>query len=125
MSQPRALDMAALVRVGRYLVYRPRMVYQMPWVGEACIEAYVDSDFAGCHETRKSTSGGCLVVGGHLVKHWASTQKTLSLSSGESELSGILKGTSEALGLKSLAEDLGIGAEVEVRPDASAAVGIC
>ena len=64
-------------------------------------------------------------MGGHLIKHWASTQKTLALSSGESELSGILKGTSEALGLKSLAEDLGIGVEVKVRTDASAAVGIC
>ena len=65
------------------------------------------------------------MLGGHAVKHWSSTQKTLSLSSGESELSGILKGTSEALGLRSLAEDLGITAEVKVRTDASAAVGIC
>ena len=103
MSEPRVMDMAALVRVGRYLVHRPRVVYQMPWRGDAGIEAFVDSDFAGCPETRKSTSGGCLVIGGHLIKHWASTQKTLSLSSGESELSGILKGTSEALGLRSLA----------------------
>ena len=65
------------------------------------------------------------MVGGHLIKHWSSTQKTLALSSGESELSGILKGTSEALGLKSLAEDLGIGMQIKVRTDASAAVGIC
>ena len=65
------------------------------------------------------------MIGGHLIKHWASTQKTLSLSSGESELSGILKGTSEALGLRSLAEDLGLFPTVKVRTDASAAVGIC
>ena len=65
------------------------------------------------------------MMGGHLIKHWSSTQKTLSLSSGESELSGILKGTSEAFGLRSLAEDLGITVDVKVRTDASAAVGIC
>ena len=89
------------------------------------MDTYVDSDFAGCVETRRSTSGGCLMLGGHLLKHWSSTQKTIALSSGEAELSGILKGTSEALGMQSLAADLGLVFDVAVRTDASAAVGIC
>ena len=48
------------------------------------------------------------MIGGHLIKHWASTQKTIALSSGEAELSGILKGASEGLGAQSLAKDLGL-----------------
>ena len=59
-----------------------------------------------------------------MIKHWASTQKTLALSSGEAELVGILEGTSEALGLQSLAQDLGLEMDIEVRADAAAAVGI-
>ena len=86
---------------------------------------FVDTDFAGCLVTRKSTSGGCAMVGRHLVKHWSSTQKVVTLSSGEAELAGIVKGSAEGLGLKSLAEDLGIYVKVKIFADASAAIGIC
>ena len=65
------------------------------------------------------------MYGSHLVKHWATTQKTLALSSGEAELQGIVKGASEALGLQSLAEDLGAKIVVHIRTDLSAAIGIC
>ena len=33
--------------------------------------------------TRKSTSGGCVVLGKHLIKSWSSTQTSISLSSGD------------------------------------------
>ena len=47
------------------------------------------------------------------------------MSSGEAELYGVVKGASEALGMQSIAADLGIDATVHVRTDSSAAVGIC
>ena len=59
------------------------------------------------------------------MKHWASTQKVVTLSSGEAELAGIVKGASEALGLQSLCADLGIQAGLEIHADSSAAIGIC
>ena len=65
------------------------------------------------------------MMGTHLVKHWSSTQKVITLSSGEAELAGIVKGSAEALGMKSLAADLGIACEVSVYADSSAAIGIC
>ena len=86
---------------------------------------YVDTDFAGCIETRKSTSGGCIVVGSHLVKHWSSTQKTIALSSGEAELAGIVKGASEGMGLRSLARDMGLEMHIDLRADSTAAIGVC
>ena len=48
----------------------------------------VDTDFAGCLITRRSTSGGLARRGGHLIKHWSATQPTVSLSSAEAELGG-------------------------------------
>ena len=61
-------------------------------------EVDVDTDFAGCGQTRQSTSSGTILYHGHCVKHWSVAQSPLSSSSGESELHGISKGVSTALG---------------------------
>ena len=57
--------------------------------------------------------------------HWSSTQSTVALSSGEAELGGICRGASKALGLQSVARDLGLPFKLEVLTDATAAIGIC
>ena len=50
------------------------------------IQDFVDSDWAGCHETRRSTSGVSLfVLGANILSH-SRTQATVALSSGEAEL---------------------------------------
>ena len=63
--------------------------------------------------------------GAHPIKHWSLTQTTIALSSGEAELGGICRGAAIALGLQSLAADLGIVLQVEIFTDATAAIGIC
>ena len=62
--------------------------------------------------------------GMHCIKHWSSTQTTLSLSSGESELHGIAKGMAHAIGFQSMCNDLGNKKPVRVHSDATAAIGI-
>ena len=62
--------------------------------------------------------------GSHCIRHWSSTQATLALSSGEAELGGIAKGLSHAIGLRSIAADLGISLSLRVRTDATAAMGM-
>jgi len=125
MAQPRKKDWDALVRIARYLKGKPRVVYDYPWQRHEQLMTYVDTDFAGCLATCRSTSGGCAMRGRHLIKHWSSTQKTVTLSSGEAELAGLVKGSAEGLGLASLGLDLGIELSLTVRTDSSAAVGIC
>ena len=85
----------------------------------------MDTDFGGCHVTRRSTSGGAATRGDHLVKHWSTTQATVALSSAEAELTGICKEASQGLGLQSLARDLGIDLQLKIMTDATAAIGIC
>ena len=63
--------------------------------------------------------------GSHPIKHWSTTQTTIAQSSGEAELGGICRGASIALGLQSLAKDLGIELKVHIFTDATAAIGIC
>ena len=89
------------------------------------LDAYTDTDFAGCKNTRRSTSGGVAMRGAHPIKHWSVTQSTVTLSSGEAELGGITKGASIGLGLQSVANDLGLKWTLTVHSDATAAIGIC
>ena len=84
----------------------------------------VDTDFAGCRVTRRSTSGGAAVRGNRCVRHWPSTQPTIALSSGEAELGGIPKGPSQGIGLRSIARDLGFDLSLKLRTDATSAIGI-
>ena len=85
---------------------------------------YVDTDFAGCHVTRRSTSGGAACHGEHLIKHWSNTQPTVALTSAEAELTGISKGAAQGLGLQTIAKALGIDISLKVMSDATATIGI-
>ena len=60
----------------------------------------------------------------HCLKHWSTTQPTIALSSGEAELGGLCKGAANGIGLRSVARDLGVTLNLEVRSDATAALGI-
>ena len=88
------------------------------------ISVYVDTDWAGCFKTRKSTSGGAIVRGGHLLKHWSSTQQTVVLSSGEAELKGIVKGAADGIGMQTIAKYLSVYYDIHLYTDSSAATGM-
>jgi hypothetical protein len=124
MSSPTELALLALKRLCRYLVGRPRLVFRYPFQSAASIDCYSDTDWAGCARTRKSTSGGVILLGSHILKTWSSTQPTISLSSGEAEFYGVVRASGAALGQQSLFRDLGVELEVCVWTDSSAAVGI-
>ena len=70
MSSPTNLGQDALKRLCRFLVGRKRMVFKYPWQKASTLECYSDTDWAGCPKTRKSTSGGCSMLGGYLIKRW-------------------------------------------------------
>ena len=106
-SVPNLSSFKKLKRLVRYLAGMPRLVYRYPWqVMPTHLIVSVDTDFAGCQSTRRSTSGGAAMIGQCLVKHWSKTQTTISLSSGEAELHGIAMGCAQALGIQSLLRDL-------------------
>jgi hypothetical protein len=125
MSSPFERDFEILKRVGRYLITRPRAACLYKWQSPGkSIWVCTDSDWAGDKKTRRSTTGGCLWHGSHVVKVWAKTQHAISLSSAEAELYAAVHGTAEALGLQSILKDLSLKAEVNVGMDASAALGL-
>ena len=125
MSEPTEWYWSQLKRVGRYLLGRPRIELVYRWQKYTQhLNCYVDSDFAGCKRTRKSTNGGALVHGGHCIKTWSSNQAVIALSSGEAEFYAMVKGSSELLGMLSLAKDLNVPLQGHLHSDSTAAIGI-
>ena len=128
-ARPNRNSYQRLKRVCRYLAGKPRLVHHYPWgngvTDEDNLEIFVDTDFAGCKETRRSTAGGVCLINGSLVKAWSKTQTTIALSSGEAELGGISSGIAQGLGMQSVARDLGFRYKLRVHSDATAAIGIC
>ena len=125
MSNPLLRDWLPLKRIGRYLKGRPRMIIMYAWQDEpAGITAYSDSNWAGCRDTRKSTSGAVFLNGKHYLKSFSKTQANIALSTAEAELYAIVTTASEALGLKAMCKDFGRHADPYIHVDASAAIGI-
>ena len=90
MSAPTETSVGALKRMGRYLLGHKRLVYKYPWQEAAGIDVYSDTDWSGCPRTRRSTSGGCVMFGKHVIRTWSSTQPSVTLSSGEAEFYGLV-----------------------------------
>ena len=72
MAKPTERAWRGLKRLARYLKEHPRMVqaYRRQRQG-AGIVTTTDTDFAGCSRTRKSTSGGIMTFGKHVLKRGA------------------------------------------------------
>ena len=82
---------------------------------EACdITVLVDSDWAGNTETRKSTSGGVLKVGKHVIRTWSSTQTTVATSSGEAELIAMYDGATRGLGMQTVMTEMGLSPQLKM-----------
>ena len=128
MAKPRKSSWGKLKRLARYLLEAPRLVWRFEGKeAEAdieIIEVYSDSDWAGCLQTRRSTSGGLVTIGGGTLKSWASTQMVVAQSSGEAEYYAMTKAAAEGLGVQALMEDLGWKAKVRVWVDSSVAKSV-
>ena len=125
MSSPAECDLVPLKRLGRYLVRYPRCVSIFYWQEPpTAIYAYSDSDWGGDVVTRRSTSGGCIFLGMHLLQHWSRTQQVVSLSSAEAELHGLCKAGSEGLAARNMSIELYTPMSLVMMTDSSAARGI-
>ena len=120
MANPTESHLERLKRMGRYLQGRMRYVIMYNFQGDIySVNSFSDSDWAGDMASRKSTSGGCLMVGDHCIKAWSTNQSNVALSSGEAEFYALTRASAIAMGAKSLLEDLGISLKIRVLTDAT------
>ena len=119
MSSPTIEHVERLKRLARYLVDKSRVRIQFKYQREVKeLVTLTDTDFAGCSRTRKSTSGGCAVMGdSHPIKTWSSTRQSTALSFGESKMVGVTETAAMTLGIRSRLADFGVKCPARVWTD--------
>jgi hypothetical protein len=128
LTAPTVADLQSLKRLGRYLLgtIETELLYVMPAGSSAAeevpLEIFVDSDWAGCKATRRSTSGGLVRVGGCLMASWSRVQASVACSSAEAEYYAACTGAAEGLYVHTVAVEIGLNVSKPlVWTDASAA----
>jgi hypothetical protein len=84
-SNPKEPHLVAVKRILRYLKHTPSIGLWYPKGARFQLVGYSDSDYAGCKIDRKSTSGGCHLLGRSLVSWSSKKQNSVALSTAEAE----------------------------------------
>ena len=125
LNSPRVCHYEELKRLVRYLISNPRLILHFKRERASyTVVQLVDSDWAGCADTRRSTSCSITMLGSSCLKSSSTTQLSLATSSGEAEYYSLVKGASSALGMVSLCADMGLAVKLKLRCDSSASIGI-
>ena len=107
-QSPTTEHMKAALQVLRYLKSSPGQGILMAYSSSAQLTAFCDSDWASCPDTRRSTTGYCILLGQSLVSWKSKKQSVVARSSAEAEYRSMAVTCCEVIWLLSLLKDLGI-----------------
>nr|AID60162.1 copia-like LTR-retrotransposon [Brassica napus] len=108
MHEPTVGDFGLLKRIMRYVRGTCSMGIHIRKQADMILSGFCDSDWSGCRETRRSTSGICTLLGSNLISWSAKRQDTVSGSSTEAEYRALTAAAREISWLSYLLRDLGI-----------------
>jgi hypothetical protein len=106
MHDPREPHLTAMKRILRYLHGTPDFGLLLCRSSSSNLVVYTDADWAGCPDTRRSTSGYAVFLGDNLVSWSAKRQTVVSRSSVETEYRAVANGVAEATWLRQLLHEL-------------------
>ena len=106
MHAPRTSHAALLKRVLCYVKGTTHLGLHLHRTPMPTLTAYTDADWAGCPDTRRSTSGFCIFLGDSLVSWSAKRQTVVSRSSAEAENRGVANAVAECTWLRQLLREL-------------------
>jgi hypothetical protein len=107
MHDPRDGHLAIIKRILRYVCGTMSSGLLLHSSSPLDIVAYSDADWAGCPDTRRSTSGYCVYLDGALVSWSSKRQPTVSCSSAEAEYRIVANTVVDCVWLRQLLEELG------------------
>ena len=84
-ADPKESHLTAVNRIFRYLKGTPNLGLWYPKDSGFDLIAYSHSDFAGCKLDRKSTTGGCQLLGGKLISRTSKKHNSVSTLIAEAE----------------------------------------
>jgi len=106
MHDPREPHLAALKRILRYVRVTLHLGLLLRPSAQSDLVVYSDADWAGCPDTRKSTSGYAVFLGDNLIS-WSSKRQTdVSCSSAEAEYRAVANAVDEVSWLRQLLAEL-------------------
>lgn len=106
MHDPRVCHEGLLKRALRYVRGTTDLGLWIHPAAKIELRAFTDADWAGCPDTRRSTSGFCVYLGDTLVSWSSKRQATVSRSSAEAEYRGVANAVAECIWLRQLLGEL-------------------
>lgn len=106
MHAPRDVHLALLKRILRYVKETVSLGLHLQRATTLQLSAYTDADWAGCPDTRRSTSGFAVFLGDSLVSWSSKGQTTVSRLSAEDEYHGVANAVAECSWLRHLLGEL-------------------
>ncbi|XP_062230159.1 uncharacterized mitochondrial protein AtMg00810-like [Phragmites australis] len=106
MHDPREPHLALVKRILRYIHSTLDFGLQLYSSTVSSLTAYSDADWAGCPDTRRSTSGYAVFLGDNLISWSSKRQPTVSRSSTEAEYRAVANVVAEVTWLRQLLLEL-------------------
>ncbi|KAL9227804.1 hypothetical protein vseg_003454 [Gypsophila vaccaria] len=106
MHDPREPQLQFLKRILRYIKGTIDYGLTITKSLSSMLTAYNDADWAGCSDSRHSTSGYCVFLGDNIVSWSSKHQATVSPSSAEAEYRGVANAVAETSWLRNLLLEL-------------------
>ena len=108
MHSPKISHLQAAHWVLRYLKGTTGWGLHFKRQGMVSLDAYMDSDFASSLIDRRSTTGYCIFLDGHLVLWRSKKQEGVAQSSTEAEFRALAHGLTEVMWIKGILQDFKI-----------------
>ncbi|GJR01350.1 retrovirus-related pol polyprotein from transposon TNT 1-94 [Tanacetum coccineum] len=125
-AKPTEKHLHAIKRIFRYLKGTIHMGLWYPKDSGFALRAFADADYAGCQDTRRSTSGSAQFLGDKLISWSSKKQKSTTISTTEAEYIALSGCCAQILWMRSQLSDYGFKFnKIPLYCDNQSAIALC